>query len=207
MATPIILDELDFSPTFGIKLRFLKPPAGHKADLVIEYNLAPGVSGPLPHLHPSITESFEVITGELDLMVDGKWQTLSPGKILEVTPGNRHTFRNRSKQPTVILTYIEPQGAFLAFFTDLYLIVKAGNYKNQYHPRFVAWYAQLEAKHRKDFHSIQPFRFLLHTFGSIAYAFGVRMPVSPGPIVKLWPMSPREKEHIPAEKVEEKKEV
>ncbi|MDX2285185.1 MAG: cupin domain-containing protein [Bacteroidia bacterium] len=203
MASSEILDDLDYRPTFGIRLRFLKPPAGHKADLVIEYNLSPGVSGPLPHFHPRLTETFEVIEGELDLMTDGRWQTLKPGQVLDVTPGHRHTFRNRSHQPTIILTYIEPHGGFLAFFTDLYLLVKAGNFRNHYNPVFVAWYAQLEHKHRKDFLSVQPFRLLLRTYGALAHALGIRMPDPPRPIVKLWPMSAREGAHVPAERERE----
>ncbi|TAE51116.1 MAG: cupin domain-containing protein [Bacteroidetes bacterium] len=192
MATSVsdILETLDYRPTFGIQLDMLQPPPGHPSDLVIKYRLGPGVSGPLEHYHPRITEVFEVESGMLDLKVDGQWQTLSPGHVLAVKPGQKHTFKNATREDTVILTYIEPHGGFAAFFTDLYFLVKARPFKNQWNLLFIAWYAQLEHKHRRDYLTVQPFRAMLRFYGGLAQLLGIRMPKFPEtPIVRMRSMA------------------
>jgi Uncharacterized conserved protein, contains double-stranded beta-helix domain len=62
----------------------------------MEFTLPPGSVAPSPHVHPTPEESFEVIDGALDLMVDGEWQTLNVGESAAVSPGTLHTFKNRS---------------------------------------------------------------------------------------------------------------
>ncbi|MEZ4826528.1 MAG: cupin domain-containing protein [Bacteroidia bacterium] len=175
------LEYLDYSPTFGIKLRIIKPTEAHRKDLGIEYTIAAGVNGPLEHYHPTLTETFEVLSGQLEIKVDGKWQGLVPGTTLAVKPFQRHTFRNKSSEPVVIMTWIEPHGGFADFFTDLWYLVHTGQYRTQWNLKFVAQYALLEKLHTKDFLSIQPFRFALRFYAGLVSLFGFRLPHFPTP--------------------------
>lgn len=188
-----ILENLDYRPTFGLTLRMLKPPESHKSDLVIEYTFAPGVKGPLEHTHANIVETFEVLKGALHLKVSGKWTLLTPGRTIAVNPGEPHTFRNDHKQETVVYTYIEPHRGFATFFTDLYYLVHWGQYKTHFAPRFVAYFAQLEQLHKKDYRSVQPFRTMFQVVAAIAPWIGLRIPkFPPTPIVRLYPMNSQE---------------
>jgi quercetin dioxygenase-like cupin family protein len=60
------------------------------------FNFPPGSVAPPPHTHPGLTESYEVLEGELDVMVDGDWRTLAAGESASVPPDTDHTFKNRS---------------------------------------------------------------------------------------------------------------
>jgi quercetin dioxygenase-like cupin family protein len=60
------------------------------------FHLPPGSVAPPPHTHPGLVESYEVLEGELDVMVDGDWRTLGPGDSASVPSDTDHTFKNRS---------------------------------------------------------------------------------------------------------------
>ncbi len=51
---------------------------------------------PPPHVHPRQVETYEVLEGHFDVVVDGTWRTLGPGESASVPVGALHTFRNRS---------------------------------------------------------------------------------------------------------------
>lgn len=55
--------------------------------------LAPDASAPPEHYHPT-TETFEAVTGEFTVVVDGETRRLAPGESVTVPPGTVHTFRN-----------------------------------------------------------------------------------------------------------------
>jgi quercetin dioxygenase-like cupin family protein len=60
------------------------------------FHLPPGSVAPPPHTHPGLVESYEVLEGELDVMINGDWQTLGPGESASVPADTEHTFKNRS---------------------------------------------------------------------------------------------------------------
>ena len=64
--------------------------------LEIVWELTPGAAGTPVHTHPIATESYTVLDGEMDVFVDGSWQTLRAGESLSVPPNVPHTFRNSS---------------------------------------------------------------------------------------------------------------
>ena len=52
----------------------------------MDFTLPVGSVAPPPHVYPTPEESFEVIEGALDLMVDGQWRTLHIGESASVAP-------------------------------------------------------------------------------------------------------------------------
>ncbi len=67
------------------------------------WNMSPAVSGPDPHFHRSISESFFVISGAIKLY-DGKtWVDAKPGDFLFVPEGGIHGFRNESGEDASML--------------------------------------------------------------------------------------------------------
>src|SRR6187549_2680060 len=53
-------------------------------------------SGPDPHFHRSISESFFVLSGQIQLYDGSGWTTARPGDFLHVPEGGVHGFRNES---------------------------------------------------------------------------------------------------------------
>jgi mannose-6-phosphate isomerase-like protein (cupin superfamily) len=65
-------------------------------------------SGPDPHFHRSISESFFVLSGTVQLH-DGKgWRDGHPGDFLYVPEGGIHGFRNESGEPASMLILFAP---------------------------------------------------------------------------------------------------
>lgn len=62
----------------------------------MEFVLPAGCLPPPPHIHPYQVESYKVLEGSLDVIVDGTWSTLQPGDSASVPIGASHTFRNAS---------------------------------------------------------------------------------------------------------------
>ena len=73
----------------------------------VQVTLMPGGGTPL-HFHKVLTETFEVISGNLGLEVDGKPVQLGEGKAVTVFPGMIHRFFNDGAEPVLFLTTITP---------------------------------------------------------------------------------------------------
>src|SRR3954468_11010046 len=56
-------------------------------------------SGPEPHFHRTITESFYVLSGTVRLYDGREWVDATPGEYHFVPPGGIHAFRNESGAP------------------------------------------------------------------------------------------------------------
>src|SRR5918996_4902039 len=77
-----------------------RPAAETGGDYVeMEFVLPPGCVSPPPHVHPRQVEEYEVLEGSLDVTVDGRWQTLRPGKSASV-PRGRSTRSETVPEPS-----------------------------------------------------------------------------------------------------------
>jgi mannose-6-phosphate isomerase-like protein (cupin superfamily) len=65
-------------------------------------------SGPDPHFHRSISESFFVLSGTVRLYDGRRWVDGRPGDFLYVPEGGIHGFRNESGDPASMLILFAP---------------------------------------------------------------------------------------------------
>ena len=72
------------------------------------WDMAPSPSGPDPHFHRSISESFFVLTGTIRLSNGERWTDGTPGDFLYVPEGGVHAFRNESGEPASMLILFAP---------------------------------------------------------------------------------------------------
>lgn len=61
--------------------------------LEMEWELPAKGWAPQAHVHPHLTEEYEVLGGSLDVLVGAEWRTLSAGDSASVPAGTVHTFR------------------------------------------------------------------------------------------------------------------
>lgn len=73
----------------------------------LEIELAPHGGNAL-HIHDEFTEAFEVLEGELNVMVDGEHKVLKAGDKAVVPLNAEHRFFSTSDQPTRFLVEIRP---------------------------------------------------------------------------------------------------
>jgi mannose-6-phosphate isomerase-like protein (cupin superfamily) len=72
------------------------------------WDMAARPTGPDPHFHRSISESFFVLTGTIRLFNGERWIDATPGDFLYVPEGGVHAFRNESGEPASMLILFAP---------------------------------------------------------------------------------------------------
>jgi hypothetical protein len=69
---------LNFNPTVGMTIEGAAPDDPDHDPWHLTLALAPKFAGPPLYVHPHQEESFEVLSGVLDVCVDGQWRELGP---------------------------------------------------------------------------------------------------------------------------------
>jgi quercetin dioxygenase-like cupin family protein len=101
----------------------------------MNFILPSGAVAPPPHRHPTQTESFEVIDGPFELMVDGEWRVLETGEKASVPPETVHTFRNRSPRAVTVHSTHAPAGRFEQFIEQISNLLPARGITSGKDPR------------------------------------------------------------------------
>jgi mannose-6-phosphate isomerase-like protein (cupin superfamily) len=82
-------------------------------------DMAADAGGPAKHFHKSMSESFFVLDGTLDLYDGERWIDGGPGDFLYVPPGGLHAFRNGSGAPVSMLMLFAPGAPREAYFEGI----------------------------------------------------------------------------------------
>jgi mannose-6-phosphate isomerase-like protein (cupin superfamily) len=93
----------------GGSVDYLATGAGTGGEFgLYRWNFGPAVSGPGPHFHKTISESFYVLSGTIRLYDGREWLDGRPGDFLHVPQGGLHGFRNESGEPASMLLLFTP---------------------------------------------------------------------------------------------------
>jgi mannose-6-phosphate isomerase-like protein (cupin superfamily) len=76
-------------------------------------------SGPGPHFHRTIAESFYILSGEVRIYDGTGWATATSGDFVHVPPGGLHGFRNESGSEASMLLHFAPGAPREAYFEGL----------------------------------------------------------------------------------------
>jgi mannose-6-phosphate isomerase-like protein (cupin superfamily) len=90
------------------------------------YEMGTRPSGPMPHFHRTITESFHILSGTIRLYDGTGWKDAHPGDFLFVPEGGIHAFRNESGAPASMLILFTPGAPREAYFEELAEIATTG---------------------------------------------------------------------------------
>jgi quercetin dioxygenase-like cupin family protein len=83
------------------------------------WEMGPAPSGPSPHFHRGITESFYVLEGTVRLYDGTQWVDGRPGDFFHVPEGGVHGFRNESGEPAAMLLLFTPGAPREDYFETL----------------------------------------------------------------------------------------
>jgi mannose-6-phosphate isomerase-like protein (cupin superfamily) len=78
--------------------------------LLADLFVRPGGRVALPHVHPALTETFEVLHGRLDVVVDGRHSIAEPGQRITVPPGTVHDWWNAGDTEAHVLAEVRGRG-------------------------------------------------------------------------------------------------
>lgn len=83
------------------------------------WDMAGPPSGPDPHFHKSISESFFILSGTVRLYDGRRWIDATAGDFLYVPEGGVHAFRNESGEAASMLLLFAPGAPREAYFEGL----------------------------------------------------------------------------------------
>ena len=88
------------------------------------WEMASAPSGPEPHFHKTISESFYVLSGKVRFYDGRAWIDGAPGDFLFVPEGGIHAFRNESGEPASMLILFAPGAPREDYFETLALVAE-----------------------------------------------------------------------------------
>jgi mannose-6-phosphate isomerase-like protein (cupin superfamily) len=101
----------------GTRVHYLATGKGTRGLFgLFRMELGPEKSGPGPHFHRTMTESFYVLSGALRIYDGRQWIDTQPGDFVHVPEGGIHGFRNESGQPASFLIHFAPGAPREAYF-------------------------------------------------------------------------------------------
>ncbi|MGB9378007.1 MAG: cupin domain-containing protein [Mycobacteriales bacterium] len=83
------------------------------------WEMGPDPTGPPPHFHRTISESFFILSGTVSLYDGTAWVDAKPGDFLFVPEGGIHGFHNSSGEPASMLILFAPGGPREDYFLVL----------------------------------------------------------------------------------------
>jgi mannose-6-phosphate isomerase-like protein (cupin superfamily) len=96
----------------------------------MEVLVPPHAVTPPLHIHPRQQEEYEVLAGTLDVLLDGRWQSLPEGEEISVPRGSPHTFRNNSGVRVRFRNVHKPALGFQDYLEELHGLVQEGKVKD-----------------------------------------------------------------------------
>jgi quercetin dioxygenase-like cupin family protein len=107
-----------------------------------EWIFQPGAFAPPPHVHPSQVEEYEVLEGELEVLIGEDWRTLGTGESASVPVGMNHTFK-RPKRFVRVRNFHRPALGFEEFIERIYGVCQEKNIRSLKDPRVPLYVAML----------------------------------------------------------------
>ncbi|MFF4322955.1 cupin domain-containing protein [Streptomyces sp. NPDC001568] len=92
-----------------------------------QVDLAAGAAGAKTHFHKAMSESFYVLSGELELFNGEKWVTGRAGDFLYVPVGGLHGFKNVTDEPMSMLMLFSPGAPREEFFEGVAEVAQRGS--------------------------------------------------------------------------------
>lgn len=102
----------------GVRYKTILPASSTNGSMCIIESIAPPDSGPPRHVHEAEDETFVILSGELEIWLEGRQFFMGPGEATMVPRGAEHTFRVIGKNPCRKYLILSP-GGFEGFFAEM----------------------------------------------------------------------------------------
>ena len=117
------------NPAIGHSVSFLQMAVQtHGQLLQIEYGVDKPESKPAIRLHKHLKceERFEVVTGQLGVILDGERHVLEVGEQVLIPPGMQHTFWNAGRSELRFITDVRPPGQLQTYWETVFGLAQDG---------------------------------------------------------------------------------
>jgi len=104
----------------GVTVDYLAVGASTDGEFgLYRWSFGPNETGPGPHFHRTISESFYILSGTVRLYDGRQWVETRPGDYLYVPPGGIHGFKNVTGEPASMLILFTPGAPREEYFETL----------------------------------------------------------------------------------------
>lgn len=142
--------------------------------LEMEWTLSPNSSGTPVHIHPSAIETYEILSGELEVFKKDKWIKAVAGQKITIEKGEPHTFKNTTNEFVRVYNTHQPAMQFEGFFKGLHKFAKSGLVKNgKMSFRSVVGISTLWTNYPAEIVSVQPPSFVMKALGALGRMTGI----------------------------------
>ncbi len=93
--------------------------------LVMESTYKPGGAPAPAHFHPDQEETFTVLSGAVETVVDGEPRTLREGDVLVIPAGTPHVFGGHATEPGTVRWETRPALRTREFFERMFAALEA----------------------------------------------------------------------------------
>ena len=122
--------DLEIGP--AVALHYLATGAstdGHFG--LYRWDAGPHSGGAAPHFHRTMSESFFVVSGRMELYDGERWVDAGPGDFVYVPEGGMHGFRNESAEPSSMLILFAPGAPREGYFEAIAARVGGRHYSDE----------------------------------------------------------------------------
>jgi quercetin dioxygenase-like cupin family protein len=118
---------IDFAPVIPATFSFDHAEAQNLTEqpLLMSATFEPGLEL-AAHYHPSQIERYEIVSGTLDISMDGTWNQYGPGDSCEIPTGMVHSARNTGTAPVQVSNELEPGLRAQAFLEQIARLISEG---------------------------------------------------------------------------------
>lgn len=169
-------DILDLGP-LDTRLIIMKTAAETDGQsFEMEIVVGPQNPGPPLHTHPHAAEVYEVLDGEIELNVDGVWQTYSAGQKAVIARGVPHTYRNTSDRAITVYNRHQPAMQFSDYFETMHEVANSDAVTSQPTSfKALLHFAVMIADYPEEIRSVAPPDPVMRLFGWFGRLLGYRV--------------------------------
>ena len=151
-----------------------KDTEGKYLEMHFEIEGTTGDSPPL-HIHPEAEESYEVLSGMLEVNVDGEWKQIPAGEKHSVSPGTPHTFRN--KKSVEVINVHKPALGYEHFFRRFHkLVTEEGVSLPPKSFKSLVLMGMLFEDYEQEILSVKPPQFVMRSLAKVGNILGYQLP-------------------------------
>lgn len=119
--------EADVVRASGSRTLYIATSASTKGEFgLYRVEMGPRAPGPTTHFHKTISESFFVLAGSVNLFDGTRWVKAQKGDFLYVPTGGLHAFKNDSDEPSSMLLLFSPGAPREEYFEKVGEMAKRG---------------------------------------------------------------------------------
>jgi quercetin dioxygenase-like cupin family protein len=109
------------NPVTGERAVVLTDPADHPDRVLVSHlYVKPGGRVAAEHFHPTLTERFHILRGQVGFLIDGHERVLGPGESAEVPVGARHDWWQVGDEEAQAVVEVAPGDRFIEMVGTLF---------------------------------------------------------------------------------------